>query len=177
MFVKCPSARPRCACGRALDRSEEHTSELQSRSDLVCRLLLEKKNRREMVRVEVPGRCGSQGALRSQDDPLRRGIREERDEGRAAGGKEGSRGPRRGREGGPASRSRDEETEETCDRDQGETRGEDSGGRGTSGFREGARGTLTHGDPPGISGGASVGGPTRRRINGGSSPRRIARVA
>src|SRR2546421_5000539 len=27
----------------ALDRSEEHTSELQSRSDLVCRLLLEKK--------------------------------------------------------------------------------------------------------------------------------------
>src|SRR2546421_9196605 len=27
------------------DRSEEHTSELQSRSDLVCRLLLEKKKR------------------------------------------------------------------------------------------------------------------------------------
>src|SRR3982750_821292 len=27
----------------ALERSEEHTSELQSRSDLVCRLLLEKK--------------------------------------------------------------------------------------------------------------------------------------
>src|SRR2546428_1943782 len=26
-----------------IDRSEEHTSELQSRSDLVCRLLLEKK--------------------------------------------------------------------------------------------------------------------------------------
>src|SRR5690349_23821297 len=26
------------------DRSEEHTSELQSRRDLVCRLLLEKKN-------------------------------------------------------------------------------------------------------------------------------------
>src|SRR6266403_494682 len=26
-------------------RSEEHTSELQSRRDLVCRLLLEKKNR------------------------------------------------------------------------------------------------------------------------------------
>src|SRR2546428_5154869 len=29
--------------GAAADRSEEHTSELQSRSDLVCRLLLEKK--------------------------------------------------------------------------------------------------------------------------------------
>src|SRR5204862_4084048 len=28
---------------RLLDRSEEHTSELQSRRDLVCRLLLEKK--------------------------------------------------------------------------------------------------------------------------------------
>src|SRR5438874_12753310 len=31
-----------CHRGRA-DRSEEHTSELQSRRDLVCRLLLEKK--------------------------------------------------------------------------------------------------------------------------------------
>src|SRR2546428_6188471 len=32
---------------RAVDeRSEEHTSELQSRSDLVCRLLLEKKKKR-----------------------------------------------------------------------------------------------------------------------------------
>src|SRR5207249_8855163 len=29
------------------DRSEEHTSELQSRFDLVCRLLLEKKNKRQ----------------------------------------------------------------------------------------------------------------------------------
>src|SRR2546430_3317227 len=29
----------------ARDRSEEHTSELQSQSNLVCRLLLEKKNR------------------------------------------------------------------------------------------------------------------------------------
>src|SRR2546421_12614899 len=34
----------------AHDRSEEHTSELQSRSDLVCRLLLEKKkNQREQI--------------------------------------------------------------------------------------------------------------------------------
>src|SRR5260221_10827786 len=30
---------------RWLARSEEHTSELQSHSDLVCRLLLEKKNK------------------------------------------------------------------------------------------------------------------------------------
>ena len=31
--------------GARLDRSEEHTSELQSHSDLVCRLLLEKKKK------------------------------------------------------------------------------------------------------------------------------------
>src|SRR5206468_8812421 len=30
---------------KAVQRSEEHTSELQSRSDLVCRLLLEKKKK------------------------------------------------------------------------------------------------------------------------------------
>src|SRR2546428_3307151 len=30
-------------------RSEEHTSELQSRSDLVCRLLLEKKKKKKKI--------------------------------------------------------------------------------------------------------------------------------
>src|SRR5690349_24205155 len=35
--------RPRSPSGSARARSEEHTSELQSRRDLVCRLLLEKK--------------------------------------------------------------------------------------------------------------------------------------
>src|SRR5256886_4341926 len=38
-----PEARDRP--GRVADRSEEHTSELQSQSNLVCRLLLEKKIR------------------------------------------------------------------------------------------------------------------------------------
>src|SRR5437588_5411842 len=33
-------------------RSEEHTSELQSHSDLVCRLLLEKKNKYSTTRYE-----------------------------------------------------------------------------------------------------------------------------
>src|SRR5699024_11235249 len=33
----------RCELKGSKDRSEEHTSELQSRFDLVCRLLLEKK--------------------------------------------------------------------------------------------------------------------------------------
>src|SRR5207253_11420984 len=35
----------RCFCGRG--RSEEHTSELQSRGHLVCRLLLEKKKKKK----------------------------------------------------------------------------------------------------------------------------------
>src|ERR1041385_9422068 len=35
---------PRCDLDRCGSRSEEHTSELQSRLHLVCRLLLEKKN-------------------------------------------------------------------------------------------------------------------------------------
>src|SRR2546428_13867219 len=34
--------------GRFRFRSEEHTSELQSRSDLVCRLLLEKKKKNKL---------------------------------------------------------------------------------------------------------------------------------
>src|SRR2546421_7498603 len=41
------------------DRSEEHTSELQSRSDLVCRLLLEKKKKRiviPLVKEQISGR-------------------------------------------------------------------------------------------------------------------------
>src|SRR2546421_7276915 len=33
------------------NRSEEHTSELQSRSDIVCRLLLEKKKRNVDVQI------------------------------------------------------------------------------------------------------------------------------
>src|SRR2546430_10749806 len=32
---------------KAMGRSEEHTSELQSQSNLVCRLLLEKKNKQK----------------------------------------------------------------------------------------------------------------------------------
>src|SRR5947209_13233385 len=45
-----PRARFRVRAARASrtrKRSEEHTSELQSRQYLVCRLLLEKKNRRQ----------------------------------------------------------------------------------------------------------------------------------
>src|SRR5437773_9736934 len=46
------SASLKCTESKALrdadsGRSEEHTSELQSHHDLVCRLLLEKKNKKE----------------------------------------------------------------------------------------------------------------------------------
>src|SRR5699024_11755937 len=50
---RCSSSRtppaPRSSCSRRCSciRSEEHTSELQSRFDLVCRLLLEKKKKHE----------------------------------------------------------------------------------------------------------------------------------
>src|SRR5206468_6085187 len=47
-FVRRSSGDPlyRRSCGA---RSEEHTSELQSRSDLVCRLLLEKKKYKNII--------------------------------------------------------------------------------------------------------------------------------
>src|SRR2546427_5792998 len=40
--------------GALLARSEEHTSELQSQSNLVCRLLLEKKNKNQTTERQVP---------------------------------------------------------------------------------------------------------------------------
>src|SRR6266496_5652194 len=43
---RCRRRRRECRCWA---RSEEHTSELQSRRDLVCRLLLEKKKKKETI--------------------------------------------------------------------------------------------------------------------------------
>src|SRR5690349_25176134 len=37
---------------KAEQRSEEHTSELQSRRDLVCRLLLEKKKKKKKTQIK-----------------------------------------------------------------------------------------------------------------------------
>src|SRR2546426_5850317 len=45
-------ARPRGAPRRTRKRSEEHTSELQSPCNLVCRLLLEKKKKQNKIRKE-----------------------------------------------------------------------------------------------------------------------------
>src|SRR5438034_7231520 len=39
--------------GQTQSRSEEHTSELQSHSDLVCRLLLEKKNKTHTHTIQI----------------------------------------------------------------------------------------------------------------------------
>src|SRR2546430_12088138 len=52
-------ARP----GRGIRRSEEHTSELQSQSNLVCRLLLEKKKNHEILQHDPPD-AGVHEALR-----------------------------------------------------------------------------------------------------------------
>src|SRR2546429_5533659 len=41
-------------CRRRGTRSEEHTSELQSRLQLVCRLLLEKKNKSRVAHTPPP---------------------------------------------------------------------------------------------------------------------------
>src|SRR2546429_2553700 len=43
-----------------VNRSEEHTSELQSRLHLVCRLLLEKKKRPTKSRAKKTLQCGGQ---------------------------------------------------------------------------------------------------------------------
>src|SRR5260370_25618790 len=45
--------------GWAQDRSEEHTSELQSHLNLICRLLLEKKTDRKTRRPSAPSSTGS----------------------------------------------------------------------------------------------------------------------
>src|SRR3712207_7268773 len=48
--IRCGSAQPRPRELRG-SRSEEHTSELQSRQYLVCRLLLEKKKKSQVYRT------------------------------------------------------------------------------------------------------------------------------
>src|SRR2546430_15453424 len=59
-LFRSPSVRPLCCraafpssrvARHARRRSEEHTSELQSQSNLVCRLLLEKKKKKILIDV------------------------------------------------------------------------------------------------------------------------------
>src|SRR5256886_5381079 len=61
-------SRSQCVCGTSVSRSEEHTSELQSQSNLVCRLLLEKKKKPSSVtelvaRTETNLRCALTSCL------------------------------------------------------------------------------------------------------------------
>src|SRR2546430_9122639 len=51
--ARAPSPRPRERTGRTSGRSEEHTSELQSQSNIVCRLLLEKKKIMNNTRYNI----------------------------------------------------------------------------------------------------------------------------
>src|SRR5690349_23697303 len=56
---------------RARVRSEEHTSELQSRRDLVCRLLLEKKKRSCALQpIRIPRCCSPAIRTQYQHSPL-----------------------------------------------------------------------------------------------------------
>src|SRR2546430_10654174 len=48
LVVRLPTAKP---------RSEEHTSELQSQSNLVCRLLLEKKKKNRLNKIVSETNC------------------------------------------------------------------------------------------------------------------------
>src|SRR2546430_9383554 len=50
------ASTPRCS---PRSRSEEHTSELQSQSNLVCRLLLEKKNKTPPLVIPTHTVCSS----------------------------------------------------------------------------------------------------------------------
>src|SRR5260221_3742143 len=56
--------------GHHQDRSEEHTSELQSHSDLVCRLLLEKKKKRIVASAAGLSEKSPEGLTVSRIDSL-----------------------------------------------------------------------------------------------------------
>src|SRR2546430_4168838 len=64
--VSCPAraSRPR-------RRSEEHTSELQSQSNLVCRLLLEKKNKKRISQTQATLRAYPSALLRTHPHVVR----------------------------------------------------------------------------------------------------------
>src|SRR2546428_2912885 len=53
LFIGREATKPGKRSGCFATRSEEHTSELQSRSDLVCRLLLEKKKKEDNITTRL----------------------------------------------------------------------------------------------------------------------------
>src|SRR5437660_5921545 len=66
-------ARAKAHGRRGTDRSEEHTSELQSRGHLVCRLLLEKKKPAQPPRTHV--HTNDHSAQHAPSPPPSRGPR------------------------------------------------------------------------------------------------------
>src|SRR5690606_39769562 len=50
LWAQCAASQLSPTPTSTLSRSEEHTSELQSRENLVCRLLLEKENEHKLLR-------------------------------------------------------------------------------------------------------------------------------
>src|SRR5260221_6741823 len=70
--INCAPASRQAARAARPPRSEEHTSELQSHSDLVCRLLLEKKKLLSLAKRATDNHHGD-------DSNARRGAERERE--------------------------------------------------------------------------------------------------
>src|SRR2546427_2686720 len=68
-----PFASRAWRAGHRASRSEEHTSELQSQSNLVCRLLLEKKKKKKCTRL-LFSNLGKQDSNISPSSPIIHGI-------------------------------------------------------------------------------------------------------
>src|SRR5258707_1427184 len=79
LFRSCPASPDRCSAGpfgrasrdvpaRRKGRSEEHTSELQSRQYLVCRLLLEKKKSKLVEDAEPQVRHAMEALMQTIDE-------------------------------------------------------------------------------------------------------------
>src|SRR3989442_2236862 len=64
--------RSRFKLAARMNRSEEHTSELQSRPHLVCRLLLEKNKKNEDGRESLPVACVRTGVVQAVEDTMNR---------------------------------------------------------------------------------------------------------
>src|SRR5438034_2165339 len=72
------SSSPWCSWWPSAARSEEHTSELQSHSDLVCRLLLEKKKNNACELTQSSGTTTRRG-LTAEKATWRHGQHRRRD--------------------------------------------------------------------------------------------------